>query len=689
MQPIVNTFPVGNTAFGICNDPLTDPCTDEFVHQGATTINEDSWMVRLDHRLSPKTSIYARISRDVSNSAAPLGNLLDNQGISTNPANYLIALTHSFSNTVFNEVKFGINRAPFLNPQLSILPYAVNTNNFEGLNNNNTDHEIGTTFSYIDNLSIVRGKHTFKTGIEVRRIRLNQGITEDNIYNFTDNASLINDQLDSAFLRKSWCCRGLRRWFVLPYFEDEWKAKPNLTLSLGLRWEYYSVITEVLDRMTVFDLEECHGICSPGSPAYFPNHKNWDPRIGLAWAPSALHDKTVIRTGFGIYSGAGQNDDVNAALESNTTRISVSSSDVPGLAFPVDLNSFSSKQFFGPRALQRHRRDIYVEQWGLSVQQALPKDFVFQTSYMGSHGVRLFARNYENLCFFESNPCIRPLSNFGAVDIKRNNGTSSFNALNLSLQRYLTKGWQWESQYMWSHSINDGSVGGGEANAPENANCRPCDRGPSVFDIRHNFVSTTTYELPFGPGHSFLNRSGALGKVLGGWSLSGNGVWHTGHPLTVLIGLDCSVIPDGNCNADQRPDLLPGVPVIPANQGPGNWININAFASPPLDAKGFITHYGNAPRGIIRAPHVWQVDVGLTKTTSLTERTALEFRVEAFNLFNHVQLGDPSNLDILSPDSFGVINSTVNFNNNNDSFAPGNTGTGLPRQIEFMLRLKF
>ena len=243
---------------------------------------------------------------------------------------------------------------------------------------------------------------------------------------------------------------------------------------------------------------------------------------------------------------------------------------------------------------------------------------------------------------------------------------------------------------MWSHSINDGSVGGGEANAPENANCRSCDRGPSVYDIRHNFTATSVYELPFGPGRQFLNHSGFLGKVLEGWSLSGTGLWHTGHPLTVLAGLGSSVIPDGNSNADQRPDLVPGIPLTPpGGQTASEWINPAAFVVPSLDANGFLAHFGNEPRGIIRAPHVWQINTGLTKDTTLTEGTTLEFRVEAFNLFNHVQLGDPSQLDILGGGGFGQINTTVNLNNNNDSFAPGNTGTGLPRQIEFMLRVKF
>ena len=131
-------------------------------------------------------------------------------------------------------------------------------------------------------------------------------------------------------------------------------------------------------------------------------------------------------------------------------------------------------------------------------------------------------------------------------------------------------------------------------------------------------------------------------------------------------------------------------------------INSAAFQAPPVDANGNFTRYGNEGNGTIRALPSWQIDLGLEKDTRLTERFTLEFAVQAFNIFNHTQLGDPRSLLKLiydpaasstgfldSPPGFGVITSTVNFNNNNDNDSSPNTGTGLPRQIQFMLRLKF
>jgi hypothetical protein len=233
-------------------------------------------------------------------------------------------------------------------------------------------------------------------------------------------------------------------------------------------------------------------------------------------------------------------------------------------------------------------------------------------------------------------------------------------------------------------------VGGGEANAPENVACRACDRGPSVFDIRHNLVFDTVYELPIGPGKKFLTTGGVAGKIMGGWALSSAANWHTGHPLTVIFGPSASQIPDGNDQSNQRPDLVPGVSLTPpCGRTSTQWINPAAFAEPPIDpVTGLYTHFGDAGNGIVRAPSVWDIDLSLSKTTKLTERFGLEFRVDTFNVFNHTQLGDPGDLNF-EDNTFGMINTTVNFNSNNDNFAPPNTGTGVPRQLQFVVRLTY
>lgn len=746
------------------------PDSDQFTGPATTTVHEDTWLVRMDYKINEKTMLYGSAHRDISLVSATNGSSslpYDFLQTINHPAGYDIALQNTFSPRLLNEAKVFVNRAPFINPQTPPLPYSVQTNNWVSINTNQADHEVGTTFGVVDNLTLVRGRNTFKTGMEIRRVRLNQGLTAGNTLSFQDNSGTSDTGFENAALygisyTASWCCHKYRRMFYMPYFQDEWKVTPTLTLNLGIRWEYYGVAHEADNRTTVFDVNEFHGVCvgsgstngpfptpintptCPKNPAlYNPDYKNFDPRVSFAWAPGMFHGKTVIRSGFGIYHGAAQNDDLNAGLESDRftafATFDPSSSGTPLLPAYQQTNPDLSGLPVGtqqqPRALQRHgRRDLYAENWGLTIDRELPANFLASANYLGSRGLRLFSRGGVNFCSTKPQGtdangniiCTRPLDQYypggdpyGSVDYKSDIGASTYHALLLSLERRFSSGLSFQSRYTWSHSINDGSVGGGESNGPENVNCLRCDKGPSVFDVRHNFTTNLVYELPFGPGKAFLNDSGWFGNVIGGWSVSSIGLWHTGHPLTVTMNIDPSLLPDGNDQTNQRPDLVPGVPILLGGGAPNHTLQINpaAFAPPPLDPTGvadangncistcgLVSRFGDAPNGIIRALNSWQIDFALMKETKLTERVAMKFGVQAFNIFNHVQLGDPStdnltlnytngnnpNQYILSPKgNLGLITSTVNFNNNNDNAASPNTGTGLPRQIQFMLRFEF
>ena len=738
------------------------PDSDQFTAPAPTTVHEDTWLARIDYKINEKTLLYGRAQRDISLVSGTNSNSVPYDLIQTinHPANYFLALQRTFSPTVVNEAKVFVNRAPFINPQASPLPYAVHTNNWATINDDNADHEVGTTYGVVDNLTWMHGRHTFKTGMEIRRVRLNQGKTADNKLYFADNSGaadtgFVNAALYQIAFTAPWCCHKYRRTFYMPYFQDEWKVTPTLTLNLGLRWEYYGVAHEADNRTTVFDLDEFHGVClgsgstngpfptpintppCPRNPAlYNPDYRNFDPRVSFAWAPSAFHGKTVIRSGFGIYHGAAQNDDLNAGLESDryTAFVNLDPSGPGTPLLPAYQQAIPNLSALGsnvanlqqPRALQRQgRRDLYVETWGLTIDRELPANFLASAQYLGSHGVRLFSRGGVNFCSTppDSNGnCTRTLDQYypggdpyGSVDYKSDIGASNYNAMMLSLERRFTNGLSFQTRYTWSHSINDGSVGGGESNGPENVNCLRCDFGPSVYDIRDNVVADAVYQLPFGPGKPYLNDGGVLGKIVGGWSFSSVGLWHTGHPLTITMNISPTQLPDGNDQTTQRPDLVPGVPVLLPG-GVHNYtipINPAAFAPPPLAAGtdqfgvpyasyGLVSRFGDAPNGLIRALDSWQIDMALMKTTKITERVAAEFGVQVFNVFNHVQLGDPNTTNlafnyvqvgsawVLQPaGNLGQITSTNNFNNNNDNAASPNTGTGLPRQIQFMLRFNF
>jgi Carboxypeptidase regulatory-like domain/TonB dependent receptor len=232
---------------GSTSNPTTLNNQDLFTVGRQTTIHEDTWMIRIDHNISDKTLLYGRAQRDIALWNAPAvfgtpGSVPgDNQAIINHPANYMIALQHTFTANVLNEAKFYVNRSPFHNPGGSILPFAVNSNDFITLNNTSTDVEVGSTFGLVDNLTWVHGRHAFKAGMEYRRVRLNQGQTSNNVLTFGDDYSIAQADLSNINYIAPWCCHGLRRNFFMPYFQDEWKATPTFTLTAGVRYDYYGV----------------------------------------------------------------------------------------------------------------------------------------------------------------------------------------------------------------------------------------------------------------------------------------------------------------------------------------------------------------------------------------------------------------------------------------------------------------
>jgi hypothetical protein len=548
------------------------------------------------------------------------------------------------------------------------MPRAVTVAGFMTLNQSTGLIEAGTSYSLIDNLSITRGRHNLKFGFEVRRAHVNVAdpAVDASTVNFSSRPNLLANRVETVSITGAANVLGTRKTYWYGYVQDDFKVLPNLTLNLGLRYEYYGINKEAHDIYKVFDLNACRGFCPQGTPWYFPDRNNFDPRVGFAWTLG----KTVVRGGGGLYHGPGQIDDVNTALDNVAARYSLTTLEAPGLSLPVEpFLRLAADVGVTPRSLQRDRRDQYSAQWGLSIQRELPVGFVGQIGYIGNSGVKLFARQYIN----NVDPItrVRPLPTFGRMDEKRQDGKSNFNALQLSLHRRMGRGLNWGTEYMWSHTINDGNLGGGEGSQPQIASCRACDRGNSAQDIRHTITSNWIYQLPFGPGQKYLS-TGFASRVLGGWETSGIWTARTGRMLTVTIARGAAAVPDGNTSG-QRPSIVPGVSIYPAG-GPtfAQWFNPAAFVIP---ANGT---WGNAGRAIATGPGLVQVDWALQKNTRITESKALVFRVEAFNLFNRTQANLPGTT-LTSPASFGLVTTGLN----------RTIGTGTSRQLQLALRLNF
>ncbi len=666
VQQIMNAYPLGT-------ERTTSADIDRAYGNTTQSWREDSGTLRVDHRFNDNNAIFGRYNIDDGTIIAPRTIVEgDRQESLFRPSNFVLQYQRIFSPTVVNEIKAGFNRSALHRYSYAPFNESISVTGFTGLNSSNLLVENGTSYSLIDNLIVTRGRHTFKFGGEIRRAHVNVADPAFDAISVTyaSRNDLIANKVDRVSITGGSDVLGTRKWYYYGYVQDDVKLRPNLTLNLGLRYEFYGVNSEVNDRYRVFDLYECQGFCPHGTPWYFPDRNNFDPRVGIAWSPKALGGKTVIRAGGGIYHGPGQIDDQNASIDDVAERFSLTAVEAPGLSFPVAPFLGLAKDIgASPRSLQRDRRDLYSSQWGLSIQQELPAGFVTQIGYVGSSASKVTTRRDENV--LDPVTRTRPLPTFGAVDGKRNDGSSNFNALQFSLHRRVARGLSWGTEYMWSHSINDGSTGGGEGRRPQNQACRACERGDSDSDIRHTITSNWIYELPFGPGQKFLSE-GVASKILGGWELSGIWTMRTGRPLNITMSRSSNDLPDGN-SRDPRPNLVPGVPIYPAGGSTfAQWFNPAAFAAPASRT------WGNLGRHIGRGPGLAQVDVSLQKSTSIVEGKEIVVRIEAFNLPNRTQPGDPGT-NFTSPASFGVINSGLN----------RSIGTGTSRQVQVAMRLNF
>lgn len=648
----------------------TDPDTALYQYQGITSTQEDSVLGRVDYNFSDNTTLFTRYNVDIGRLVLPNGSLGDTGNQNPRPMNGVVQLQHSFSPRLLNSMTAGVNRITLISQNKSASPVVVSVPGLSDLNVSGRSTEADTSYTGADTLTIIRGRLTWKAGVEVRRIHSNNGSAGSTAISFASRGDFVNNVVDGLDYTAELGTRGLRHTYAMGFGQVEAKVLPTLTANLGLRYEVYTVAKEVNNRLRVFDLTRCRGFCPDGTQQYDPDYGDLGPRVSLAWAPKRFGGKTVFRTGYGIYYGAGQNDDLNAGIESAVPRYSLSASDVPGLTYPYTPFLGLLQGSYSPRALGRNHPNLYSQSWGFSVQQALPQHFLLETSYIASSGTHLFSRSYVNV--IDPVTGRRPLSGFGRIDIKENVGSSNFSGLQFALNRTFSNGLSSQTNYMWSHSINDGSVGGGDAAAPENVACRRCERGNSLTDLRHTFNTNSVYELPFGKGRKYLSQKSVAGALLGGWQLSGIITASTGRAVNVVISRSASQLPDGN-NANQRPDLLPNVSIYPpGGSRPGQWLNAAAFRAP---ARG---QWGNAGRAIARGPARWQADTALARSFTLSEPTSLQFRVEVFNLFNRAQYGNPIN-NVSNP-LFGQILSPLNS-------AP--TGSGTPRQIQFVVRLDF
>ena len=693
VYPLVNAFPgAGPRTILTPWTPATDPGDPNYADYDLLTcsctqvVNENSAMLRLDHHFSAATTAFMRFNYDRSVNTQPFSAAAtDLQQRVSAPVNGALELLHIFSPTLVNEAKFGFNRATSNTYNTgrngTIYEIVVATGPGPGFINQNYDYNsiyVGNSFSGIDNLTWIHGRHIFKFGAEVRRIQLNQEYGDHGKVTFSTVEDLAANLVTKATLSGALPVNHLRKNDYYGYAQDEYRCSPRLTLNMGVRYTIFDLFHEQNGLANPFDFATCgpQGFCGVGASFGQQNYGDVDPRVGFAWTPWA-DSRTVIRGGYGIYHEDGQLDDQNLPAKNEVPSYSVKSGKSLQVTYPVDP-FFTGPGTLSPNAEQRNRKDSYTEQWSLSVQRELPANFVGTVYYLGSTGVHLLDTNVVNLV--DPATGVVQYSAFApAIPWRGSVGMSSYNALSVALRRSFFHGLLVTANYTYSHEIDNGSNGSGDGDeiSPQNPLCLACDRASGAWDATHVVNGNAVYELPFGRGQQMLSDPGIARDILGNWELTTTALARTGFPVNVLMPSSYTA-PDG-ASGTERPDLVPGVPLTPpAGRTVAQWINPAAFATPAGE-------FGTAPRDLFRGPGTWQIDFGASKSIQLSERARLEFRAEFFNIFNHPQLGPPqSTFNPSNTTGFGSIITTVN---TTTPISP--VGSGTPRQVQFALRIGF
>jgi hypothetical protein len=658
LASVIGLYPAGT---GRTNDAAID----EWRGTEKVTADENAILIRIDQRISDKTSLFARYNYDKADILSP-----GDTGSTVNklrPKNFVAQLQRILGPSIVNELKFGYNSSPRNSVREGPSTVQLTVSGFVPLTGPQDVIENGRSYSVLDDIAILRGRHNLKFGGEIRRILVGVGEGNTTTVSYTSRPNFQSNVLERFEIVDFPLVEG-QRWWYLGYAQDDIKLRHNLTINAGLRYEYYSVVQEKDNRAKVWRLS-CGGFCPQGTPWYNPDFNNFGPRVGVAWAPERFNDKTVIRGGFGRFYGPGQNDDVFAPIDNAGSRIALERVTVPNLSYPINpFLPLAATSGVAARAVDENRVDQYADHYSVSVQQALPLRMVTQIGYVGNKGRHMLDRNNINL--IDPATGRRPLPQFGRVDIKGSDSDTDFNGLQLSLHRPFNNGFQFGAQYMWSHARDEGSLGGGESQEPQNAACRECEWADTNQDIRHTLTVNWVYELPMGRDRTAGNGD-LLNVLFGGWQLSGLMQARTGRPLTITVDRQGSDLPDGN-NRNQRPDVVAGVDPYPAKKTPDQWLNIAAFAVP---ARGT---WGNIARNTLRGPGLFQVDIALQKRLAISGHRTFEFRWEAFNAFNRMNLANPAT-NISNPAQFGRITGPLN----------RGYGTGTARQMQFMLRVNF
>lgn len=558
--------------------------------------------------------------------------------------------------TLFNELRLGFNRSVANRNNSTIYTEPGWVEVAQGLASDFQSrlNFLTNTYTIADNLSIVRGTHSIKVGMEIRDMRSARIQATGVTHYFNTFADLIADspnRVRVTFGNPGGKMLSTNYGF---FVQDDWRVSRNLQLNMGLRYEYF---TPMKGAYNVVGSDPFGPFTQTGEPMFAADRNNFGPRLGLAWNPLG-DQKTVIRAGGGISYSAPQPFyyyDGSFIRPEVPFNADFAPADVPSnvsLAFPFPQAAFAQSIISNPAALPRGfvlsrlvadhaRRDEYAGQWNLSVQREVTSSLAVQASYVGSRGLKLITGRFVNQ--FLPGQTLRPRPDMGSVYYRENGANSSYHGLQLSANQRMKKGFSVDAYYTWSRAMaysgSDAQFGNSdEGGIQDNYNARG-SYGPKVSDLRHRGVIVFTYQVPALASNAFAKH------VLGGWTLQGITSLRSGFPFNVTSGVD--QVRNQRPNY-QRPDVL-GNPYA-STSDPLVFLSRAAFDSATPAAQ---RRYGNLGYNALRAPGNLNLDASIHKNFRIREGHTFSFRVEGFNATNHFNPSAP--VSNVSNPLFGTI----------------------------------
>ena len=709
--PLNRFSPITNRILALL--PAPNRGGSSLVSVGDGTSNSNQFLARVDHALTGKDNLSVRYFFEDGNALKPFTTpppinvpgfpFRDNYRFQ----NLAVSNTHVFTPNLIYEFRFGyaftrtnFNQAAYkIDPTTLGFTYPIigDANipliGITGLTTFGTSFETNgerkdNIYQFKNHLTYVRGRHTINTGVDVFRNLFNLREDNNNAGNFTFRGGITGNAVADFLLGQptgfTQASPGapafFRSTYIQPYVQDDFRVNKRLTLNVGLRYELNLPVSEKQNRLVAFRPGQQSQIAptaprgllfqgDPGLDQIIPTDKNnLAPRVGFAF--DVFGDgKTSLRGGYGIYYDillgtlygnfvvtTPYTATVNGTTPRNFTDPFTGASPfrngIPTGLFPNLLNL---------NVLDANYESPYNQQWNLSLQREIFKDFIVEAGYVGTKGTHLPGTRVLNTGAFTPTATAQNVDSrrpfgpaFGQILNYQSTFYSNYNSLQLTANKRFSKGYSILAAYTFSKAIDNGSYPTGRrairvGTIAQDQNNLHGEKGLSSFDTRHRFVVSYLYELPF-----FRKQEGALGKIFGGWQLNGITSFSTGKPIVIQDSSD----PNRDGVASDRPDVLFN-PNLPRGQRTvARYWDTSAFVRIP----GGTNRFGSAGRNIVIGPGYGNTDMSLFKRFTVKERTNLELRWEVFNVFNKANFdnpggGAPSN-DTASP-IFGSLQSTL------------------------------